>query len=393
MRFLAFLPRFFLILLISLFLQPAFSKAVNQNPKALSSFEVAKPGYWYRFPQDHLAHPSFANEWWYYTGNLTSKRLNKEFGYQLTFFRVALEPGGESIYLAHFALSDLSKKKFYFSERVNRNILQKAGASSVTSLGATSMANKKSIKDVLVWNKDWSTQIYGTGELHQLNASSKDDEGNEYSIQLRLRTNKTPVIQGKKGEGLSRKGKCLSCASHYYSYPVLETFGKITVDGEDFQVSGKSWMDHEFGSSQLMENQVGWDWFSIQMYDGSSLMLYRMREKNGKTSEFSSGTFLPHSGQAQHLERKDFFLKAKKYWQSDETKVKYPLVWDVTVPSYDLGLRIIPKMTHQELVTQKSTKVSYWEGAIEVLDRVSGKRVGEGYLELTGYDGKLKGKF
>lgn len=380
--------------LLSCVFQSSLSNPLNTNIKKVNQFQNATSGYWYKFPQDHLSHPEYANEWWYYTGNLTSKRLNKEFGYQLTFFRVALEPEGENIYLAHFALSDIKNKKFYFSELMNRNLLQKAGVKAKAPLIKGGEQSSQKIQEVKIWNQNWSSTIVGNGQEHLLKAFAHDENLNQdYSITLNLQTNKTPVIQGKKGEGISRKGSCPSCASHYYSYPSLDTYGNVIIDGEKFEVTGQSWMDHEFGSSQLMENQVGWDWFSIQLFDGSSLMLYRIREANGKTSEFSSGTFTTLSGQSQHLEKDDFFLFQRKYWQSKKTKISYPLVWDITVPKSDLALRVIPKMTNQELITNKSTKVSYWEGAIEVLDRVSGKKLGDGYLELTGYDGKLKGKF
>ncbi len=338
-------------------------------PKAkLLEFENAEIGYSYTFPKDHSAHKQFASEWWYYTGNLHSAR-KRNFGYQLTFFRIGTKPNGESIYAAHFALSDISKKKFYFWDRLGRDFLQMAG-----------------VKDTLIWNKNWSVLI--DENVHYLKA-----EADDVKIDLTLSQVGMPVIQGKPGEGISRKGDCKSCASHYYSLPNLKTEGKIIIKGEVFSVEGRSWMDHEFGSSQLQENQVGWDWFSLQFNDGSSLMLYRMRQIDGKVSDFSNGTYLSREGKQEYLARQDFYLKPVKYWISPKTKASYPLVWEITIPKLDLGLKVVPQMSNQELQTENSTRVSYWEGAVRVIDRATGRKIGQGYMELTGYAGSLKGKF
>ena len=146
-------------------------------------------------------------------------------------------------------------------------------------------------------------------------------------------------------------------------------------------------MDHEFGSNQLQNNQVGWDWFSLQFNDGSALMLYRLREKNNKISSFSNGTYISREGKVKHLNQKDFFLKPKKNanWQSKKSKAIYPLIWEIIIPDLGLALKVRPKMINQEVVEQ----VNYWEGAVSVTDRLNGKKIGQGYLELTGYDGNL----
>lgn len=360
--------RSLIVLLLLCFTASPYSSA---KPKeALNEFEIAKPGYWYRFPQDHSAHPQFQTEWWYYTGNLHSKRKNKQFGYQLTFFRVGIKPNKEPIYFAHFALTDVKAKKLYFFERINRPLLSLAGA-----------------QEGKIWNKNWSADIQGNGETHHLKA-----QADGMKIDLSLFTKTGPVIQGLPGEGISRKGPCESCASHYYSYPLLETNGSLTVNGDEYKVSGNSWMDHEFGSSQLQANQQGWDWFSIQFTDGSSLMLYQIREDKGQISAFSNGTYVSREGKVTHLERADFKLQATKFWASPESKITYPLVWEVTVPQLDIGVKVIPKVLDQEIKSKQSTRVNYWEGAIGVIDRSRGKKVGDGYLELTGYDKSLRGK-
>jgi predicted secreted hydrolase len=47
---------------------------------------------------------------------------------------------------------------------------------------------------------------------------------------------------------------------------------------------------------------------------------------------------------------------------------------------------LIPRMAEQELTTNRSTQVTYWEGAVEAKGTSQGDRLqGRGYMELTGY--------
>ena len=343
------------------FIQIFFVLILLSNPLVQAkenTFDIAKIGYNYKFPADHQAHGKFASEWWYYTGILHVGD-QRSFGYQLTFFRVGLKPAEPSVYIAHFALSDLKDKKFYYFDRINRPLLQ--------------MAN-------------WSAEI-------QNNENFLKAIADNIKIDLKLQSAQNPVIHGKPEEKISRKGNCPSCASHYYSLPNLHTSGEIKIGEETFYAEGLSWMDHEFGSSQLQSNQTGWDWFGLHFNDGSSLMLYQLRESTGKTSPYSQGTYISADGKAQHLSQKEIFMHPVKSWFSPQSKTFYPLVWEITVPKLDLGLKVLPLALDQELQTKNSTRISYWEGAVKAIDRVSGKKTGEGYLELTGYAGSLKGKF
>ena len=347
----------------------SISKKENIKSKQITQTEflIAKPNYQFSFPKDHFSHANYALEWWYYTGNLRSKQGNKEFGYELTFFKVSFKPLAKPIYIAHFALSDLKNNEFKHFSKINRDFLQMAGIEA---------------KKNLIWNKTWSVKLEDNGKNHILKAQDKDTE-----INLNLQTSQAPVIHGVPGENISRKGNCASCASHYYSLTNLKTKGQITINSQIYEVTGKSWMDHEFGSNQLQNNQVGWDWFSLQFNDGSALMLYRLREKNNKISSFSNGTYISREGKVKHLNQKDFFLKPKKNanWQSKKSKAIYPLIWEIIIPDLGLALKVRPKMINQEVVEQ----VNYWEGAVSVTDRLNGKKIGQGYLELTGYDGNL----
>ncbi|MFQ5598463.1 MAG: lipocalin-like domain-containing protein [Nitrospiria bacterium] len=338
-------------------------------------FEKALPGYRFAFPRDHGSHPTYLIEWWYFTGNLQSKS-GDAYGYELTFFRRGIEntfveenPSRwtvRDLYLAHFAVSDLPKKRFFYEEKISRAALGKAGAKE---------------GEMEVWIDRWSA--VQEGETMRLIAG----EG-AFRIALELRPAKPLVIHGT--EGVSRKGDALGDASHYYSFTRLMTEGSMVANGKEIAVTGLSWMDHEFGSSLLGADQVGWDWFSIQLDDGSDYMFYQIREKGGGKDAVSSGTAVAFDGTARHLRSEDFTLKPLSHWTSSKSGGAYPLVWEIALPSEGLVLRAEPAMDDQELMTDESTRVTYWEGASRFSGTKRGETVsGAGYIELTGYAGRL----
>ena len=340
-----------------------------------NEFSVAREGYAYDFPRDHGSHDRFRTEWWYYTGNL-SRKDGRPFGYQLTFFRRAMPtdriktlPSRWSIsqlYLAHFAVSDLSEGRFYFAEKLSRAAFGKAG----------SEANR-----LRVWIDRWGVESSSTTENGRQHLHAADGA---LAIQLTVVPEKPLVIHGPRG--ISRKGAGSGQASHYYSFTRLATTGTITIGDQSFEVTGTSWMDHEFGSADLDKELVGWDWFGLQFNDGSELMLYRLRRADGSTDPVSSGTFIDRDGRDQHLSINDFTLEPISLWTSPRTKARYPQRWRLAVPSRQLSLELAPRMADQELTTTRSTQVTYWEGAIEIIGFSQGKAVrGDGYMELTGY--------
>jgi predicted secreted hydrolase len=160
----------------------------------------------------------------------------------------------------------------------------------------------------------------------------------------------------------------------------------MTIGDESFDVTGTSWMDHEFGSTDLGPDLAGWDWFGLQMADRTELMLYRLRRADGTADPASSGTFVDREGRGHPLSLNDFTLEPQTYWRSPLTNARYPQRWRLTIPSRHLSLDLIPRMAEQELRTERSTQVTYWEGAIESRGTLDGKPVtGVGYMELTGY--------
>ncbi|HTM08167.1 MAG TPA: lipocalin-like domain-containing protein [Verrucomicrobiae bacterium] len=326
------------------------------------------------FPRDHFSHPDFKTEWWYYTGHLATA-TGRSYGYQVTFFRFGLKdrqgdkepPLFTDLYMAHFALSDKQDKKFRVAERANRGYDDKSGAA---------------VDRLLVWNEDW--KLEGRGAVHVIEVKDKD-----LALRLRLTPVKPPVLHGDSG--LSQKAEGTGRASYYYSFTRLATEGELTIGGRKEEVHGQSWMDHEFGSNQLAENQLGWDWFSLQLDDNSELMLYVMRRKDGSIDPYSSGTIVYADGKSRHLSLADFKIEALDKWKSPASGAVYPMGWKVAVPSANLDLQVAPFFPNQELDTNKSTKVTYWEGSVSIRGTADGRNVqGLGYVEMTGYAGKLK---
>jgi predicted secreted hydrolase len=166
----------------------------------------------------------------------------------------------------------------------------------------------------------------------------------------------------------------------------MRTKGILRLGQETFDVSGLSWMDHEFTSNVLSEDQVGWDWMGLQLSDGSDLMVYVLRHEDGSVDPFSSGTLVKKDGAWVHLPKEAFVIRATSYWDSPKSKARYPSSWEVAVLPHRISLNVIPRLKDQELITKQSTEVTYWEGSVNVDGTVAGQRVtGAGYVELTGY--------
>jgi len=329
------------------------------------------------FPRDHGAHPDFRTEWWYYTGNLGDPS-GKRYGFQLTFFRSQLaEPGSEKtwpknpsawrtkdLFLAHSALSDSETKRFYLDERMARS---GAGLSGVT--------RDNDATRVFIGN--WSAII--ESDTHRLKAPTRG-----FSIDLVSKATKPLTAHGI--EGYSLKGKRPESASCYYSYTRLQTEGWITLSGKPVPVRGTAWMDHEFSSAPLEDGLAGWDWFSLQLEDQTELMIYVLRQKSGGNSAASSATFVKASGEAVRLSYNDFQVEVLERWKSPRSGAAYPSRWRIRVIPLNLELSIVPNLFDQELITEKSTRVTYWEGSVSISGRSGENPVeGFGYVEMTGY--------
>lgn len=344
----------------------------------LSGFARAEGPAEIRFPEDNGPHPDYLTEWWYYTGNLDTED-GRHFGYQLTFFRRALVPpelvvgdrlsdwAADQIYLAHFALTDVAAENFYYFERYSRGAAGLAGAQA---------------DPYNVWLENWQVSRRPDGSYRMV------AEQDGVILDLTLTDLKGPVLHGI--DGYSRKGPEPGNASYYISQTRLAAEGTVTIDEQAHAVSGLSWMDHEYSTSALSSDQVGWDWFSIQLDDGSELMLFQLREEDGGIAEFSSGSVIAPDGTVRSLSREDFAIAVEDTWTSPHTDADYPAAWTIAVPSEEMTLEIRPYNADQEL----RVSFTYWEGAVQVNGTKAGQTVsGSGYVELTGYAHSMQGEF
>ncbi len=344
-------------------------------PTYPATWRQALPGYRYQFPRDNGAHEAFRTEWWYFSGNLQDSKGGK-YPFMLTFFRVGLRPGEppksksrwalRNLYFGHFSVLDVKREKHFFSERISRGELEQAGASEA---------------GLKVWLRDWraeSTVGKGSSSI-RISAATP-----EIKLRLSLKPAKPLVVHGENG--VSQKSPGPGRASHYYSYTRLLASGVLEMEGRRFDVRGTAWMDHEFGSNQLTEEQAGWDWLSFQLSDGRDLMLYLVRRKDGSVEPTSSGTLVEVDGSAKHLRLGDFRFRGTDTWKSERSGAVYPMGWEVEVPAYGLHLRVVPYARAQEIESKGSTGVTYWEGGVFVESASSEKKLtGVGFIEMTGY--------
>lgn len=356
------------------------------------------------FPADHGPHPGFKTEWWYLTGNLATAD-GRRVGYQYTLFRVALRPppaddaralegrapegrapeGRASVrpaaaappdtaaarpwttdqfYMAHFAVSDMATATHRPFERFSRGAAGLAGAQA---------------DPLRVWLEDWTlAQVAPAGaSAFPLRLAASEDG---YGVDLTLTPAKPPVYQGQNG--LSQKGPEAGNASIYYSYTRLAAEGHVVVGGDTLAVTGTSWMDREWSTSALGDEQEGWDWFALQLDDGRDLMYYQLRRTDGTPSRFSEGVVVgPNGGAVARIGRDDVTTTVLERWTSD-AGTTYPVRWRLQVPAHNVDVTVTAAFPDQVM----DVSVRYWEGAVTVEGTSQGTPVtGRGYLEMTGY--------
>jgi predicted secreted hydrolase len=330
------------------------------------------------FPRDLGPHEEYQTEWWYYTGNLQAEGADglpgRDFGYQFTIFRRALAPLSEipevdkpsewrssQIYLAHFTISDIQENEFYTAERFSRDGADLAGAQA---------------DPYQVWLEDWSATEVAPGKV-RIQAKTAD-----VSLDITLTETLPPVLHGEGG--LSQKGPEAGNASYYYSIVQQETAGQLAIGEEIHEVQGLSWKDHEYSTSALSPGSIGWDWFSLQLDNGTALMLFQIRREDGSIEPFSSGSFIDSDGTVQGLNHEEWMLEVLDTWESPVTGAEYPASWRLRIPALDLELEGQPMMANQEL----NLSTIYWEGASEFSGSLAGDPVtARGYVEMTGYAG------
>lgn len=342
-----------------------------------TEFLRADGTYTLSFPEDYGAHPDYQTEWWYYTGNLSDED-GRHFGYQLTFFRRALIPmidrvarqssfASDQIYMAHYAVSDVSTGKHHFFERFSRGAPELAGAAS---------------EPFAVWLEDWQVIQTSTDE-YKLTAWQDGIE-----IEILLKDAKGTILHGE--QGYSQKGPGQGNASYYFSQTRLFASGVVRIKGKEYEVSGTSWMDHEFSTSALSTGQVGWDWFSIQLDNYVELMVFQIRRADGSIDPFSSGTLVFPDSSTINLPYDSFNISVLDTWTSSRSGARYPTRWQINVPGYNLAIEINPYLVNQEM----DVSFKYWEGAVQIKGQMQDEDVrGTGYVEMTGYSESMEGEF
>jgi predicted secreted hydrolase len=319
------------------------------------AWREATAGYQFVFPRDHASHPDFKIEWWL-TPAMSRLLTGRRFGYQVTFFRVGVDPAPANpstwavrdLFMAHLAVSDPAGGRYRYDEKLTRGGPGLSGAATET---------------YRVWNEDWRAGLDDQGR-HVISARGRD-----VGVELVLDEGKAPAINGI--DGISQKGAAAGNASHYYSLTRMPTRGTLTVDGERFEIRGESWMDHEFGTSFLEREQQGWDWLSLQLGDGRELMLYQLRRGDGSRDPRSSGTLVDAQGRTLHLREADFTMTATGQTFRSSSGAAYPIAWAVAVPGAGIALAVSTPLANQELVTP-AAGIAYWEGLVDVTGTARG---------------------
>jgi predicted secreted hydrolase len=326
-------------------------------------------------PRDLYAHADVQTEWWYYTGHLHTD-AGRRLGFELVFFKrrtdldrfgvIPLRLIGNPLYLAHFALTDESRGLFRYDHRKSSN-------------GLFDPPARADSRRLYLRLGDWTVrEAHG---LHLLRASIGDD----LVFEAALRPSKPAALNGREGAGVSFKDH--GEASRYFSYTRMEAEGDLTIRGVTERFRGTAWMDREFGTWKTTQGQKGWDWFSLQFEDETELMVYHIRDAEGRPSTFSSGTFVDAEGRGTHLAREDFELEPTGEWRSPHTGATYPSGWRLRVQRIGVDVTVTPILKDQELDTRGTTMIVYWEGACEVEGRRGeADAKGRAYVELVGYD-------
>ena len=336
----------------------------------------AAPATTITFPRDLYDHQAEQAEWWYYTGNLRSL-TGKQYGFELTFFRSfkptgapAGQPQAIPIIFSDLAISDLDGQRHFFHKQVD--LLPSANAG--------------------ITEQPWSIRE-GTWQLNQPSSAqgffhllaTQDDFG----LDLYMLPESLPVLHGTDGlfilDGSDGQG---NESFEYYSYPRVLTAGLLRVNGEIFPVEGLSWNDHEFFSLSPGQTFPSWDWFSIQLKDKSSIMLYGLRLPDGRFDPASIGTYVDPNGKVTHLLAGDYTLKPGETWHSAVSGADYPIAWTIDIPRLNLQLEMSTPLLDQEMpAVPGGASPTYWEGASRYTGTKAGRPIsGKGYLEMLGYN-------
>ncbi|MEO7055487.1 MAG: carotenoid 1,2-hydratase [Caldimonas sp.] len=365
--------RAFVLALLAARVPTALAADAAANGAAVAPEAVAV-----HFPADFGAHPGSRIEWWYITGGLDAGP--RSWGFQITFFRAATGLGGTAasasdtshftarqIVFAHAAVTDLAQRRLRHDQRIARSGFGIAAAET----GETRLVLR-----------DWRLARMQVEGRSRYTAVAASDSGG-FTFRLALEATQPVLLQGVRG--LSRKGPRSEQSSHYYSEPQLAASGTLELDGRGVAVAGRAWLDHEWSDSFLDAAAVGWDWIGINLDDGSALTAFRLRRADGSTL-WSGGSFRRPGQEARDFADGEVVMAPGRVWQSPASQARYPVEWRIATPAGRFTLAAL--LDDQELDSRASTGAIYWEG-LSALQDAGGRNVGRGYLEMTGYVGRL----
>ncbi len=386
---------------------PLFVAPTPGLSEQAARFRYAEPGYRFQFPRDLRPRNGYRTSWWYYTGHLypedganaaktesrDARHAGRRFGFQFTIFKIENAPNptgdyraGNVFFMAHLALTDEENRKYYFTERLQRHFPGMAGYEAAK-------------RTVYVENN--TLQIGDSGREHRIRMRADD-----FRLDLDLTTALGPLVHGE--DSVSRKGYEARAASHYISIPDLEGSATLKI-GEDAprRLYAKSWMDIEFGSNVLSKTQTGWDWLHVSLEDGRRFMVFRVRDSSEAGQDFYSASAIDAAGRIRPVDAGSITMRPGRSWTSPATGARYPVEWEIVVE--DTLLKIRPWLDGQEAHPEEreGSRVSYWEGAVDVTarpaDNTRGTNGGEsdandeksirgvGYVEMTGYSRSMGG--
>jgi predicted secreted hydrolase len=331
------------------------------------------------FPRDAGAHPDYAIEWWYVTGYATDENAQAAFGFQVTFFRSNVPKtqkmestlAARQLVFAHAALTDVKGRKLWHDQRVARSSGAEPGQNANDSAWTGT-------QDTNIQLRDWSLTRAGSDLQAQVKAKY-------FSIAVTLSASQPVLLQGENG--LSRKGPDTAQTSYYYSLPHLQVRGELILQGQHFAIGAGStaWLDHEWSQQIMPPQAVGWDWMGINLFDGSSLTAFRLRDKLGN-AVWDGGSFRAKD-RLFIFERNEVVFKPQRSWKSPVSRASYPVEWIVRTPADFYTVRAL--VDNQEMDSRASTGAIYWEGLCDVWDS-NQRHVGRGYLEMTGYASPMR---
>ncbi|WP_399696763.1 lipocalin-like domain-containing protein [Xenophilus sp.] len=325
------------------------------------------------FPRDHGSHPDLRTEWWYITGSARAAQGGRRFGFQITFFRSRVDAAQDlrsafaarQLVFAHAAVTDLQGRRLLHDQRIAR-----AGF-GIAQAGEA---------DTDVRLRDWSLVRNAADGSYRAEAP-----GEGFALSLRFAPTQPVLLQGDAG--LSRKGPEAVQASHYYSQPQLEAAGRIAIEGQGrFEVRGRAWLDHEWSEALMHPEAVGWDWIGMNLDDGAALTAFRLRRADG-SALWAGGSWRAAGEATRTFSAEEVRFEPMRTWTSPRSSARYPVQWTIDTPAGRFAVQAL--LDDQELDSRGSTGAIYWEGLSDLLD-AQGRRVGSGYLEMTGYAARLR---